>query len=99
MVETTQDILLLAKSFGILWVSIFFGLLFFYLAMMVRQAYRMMQEMRDRFNKVDTIIKDCYSKMDAGMSGFIYVADGVKLLVDTLKKRNIIKTKEKAKKK
>ncbi len=99
MIQTTADILDLTKAFGILWVSLFFGILFFYSAMMVRQMLLTLREMRLRFKKVDGLIQKCHAKMGAGVSGFLYIAEGIKILVKMLKDSKIIKPASKGKSK
>ena len=100
MIQTTNDILQIVKAFSLLWISICLGLLFFYSAMTVRQAFVMLRNTRKRLKKIDQIIKKCHNSMGQGASGMIYIMEGAKILIDSLKKKSEInKRKTKAKKK
>lgn len=97
MLQTTQDILDIAKAFGIIWVSLFFGIMFFYTAMMIRQFYMIMRSTRSRLKKIDGIIKQCHAKMGASATGFVYLMEGVKIIAQAIKKQKSTKVSEKNK--
>jgi len=94
MVENSQDILNIVKSISIALVAGLFSWFIFYLVMIVRQAFKLVKGARDKIQKIDYVISKFGSKLGEGVSGFIYIAEGVKLLIESINKK---KTKKKVK--
>jgi len=98
MIESTQDILNIIKSFGIFFVSVALAWFIYYLAMIMRQIFKTIKEMRERFRKLDGFIGKCRAKLDGGASGLLYIMEGVKVIMDSIdKKKKETKKRKKAK--
>lgn len=82
MIQSTQDILYIAKAFAILWVALFTGWFIYYLAMTAREGYLMMRGMRERISKVDAIIDSVKEKIEHSASYLLLIGEGMKKLVE-----------------
>jgi len=85
MFETSQDILNLAKTIGVLGLSLVLGLLIYYMAMTIRQAFKIVKEIRDKINKFDELMTLIKNKIENSTSHMYLLAEGVKKLVEIAK--------------
>jgi len=85
MIETSQDILNLAKTAGVIGLSIVLGLLLYYLAMSVRQIFKIVQETRARINKLDELMKMLKEKIEHSTSYLFLISEGVKKVIEIAK--------------
>lgn len=99
MLDSTQDILNIAKTIGVILLAGTLGWFFYYLAMIMRQIFKAIKEMRARFKKIDNLIDKCKSKLGEGASGILHIAEGVQLIVDSINERAKGKKKTRKKKK
>ena len=96
--ESSKDLLYVVISFCVLWLTIFIAWSIYYLAMIMRQVYQIIKEMRERINKVDEIIKLLKDKIEHSASYLVLISDGVKKLVEIVKEKGGSKKKGKKKK-
>ena len=99
MFETSRDLLNIVIAFCILWLSIFIAWFIYYLAMITRQAFHIVKEMRDRMHKVDEIIKSIKEKIEHSTSYLALIGEGVKKLVEVIKERTEKDKKKRRKRK
>ncbi len=101
LINTSQDLLLVIIAFSILGLTIFLAWFIYYLAMIMRQAYFTIKEMRDRIKKVDQILNAVKEKIDHSTSYLLIIGEGIKKLVELVKERseNWEKKKKKREKK
>lgn len=85
MFETSQDILNLAKTIGVIGLSFVLGLLVYYVAMTTRQIFKIVKEMRDRIHKIDELIKLAKAKLENSTSHMLLLVEGIKKLVEIAK--------------
>jgi hypothetical protein len=84
-IQTSKDLLYVALSFCVLWLTIFTAWLIYYLIMIFRQLYFSVREMRQRFNKVDEAIRAFKEKIEHSASYLLLIGEGIKKLVETAK--------------
>jgi CHASE3 domain sensor protein len=82
LIQTSGDLLNIVLAFCVLWFTIFVVWFIYYLAMMMRQAYKMTKEMHDRINKVDEIFQTVKDKIEHSASYLVLIGEGVKKLVE-----------------
>ena len=97
MLETSKDILNVVIAISIFGLAFFICWSGFYLAMMLRQIFKIIKEMRDRTHKIDEIIKLIKKKIEHSTSSLALISEGVKKLVEVVKER--AEKREKKKKK
>ena len=86
--ESSKDLLYVVISFCVLWLTIFIAWSIYYLAMIMRQVYQIIKEMRERINKVDEIIKALKEKIEHSASYLVLISEGVKKLVEVVKEKS-----------
>ncbi|OGL87316.1 hypothetical protein A3I40_01700 [Candidatus Uhrbacteria bacterium RIFCSPLOWO2_02_FULL_48_12] len=64
MLYTSKDLLYIVLAFCILWLTIFFSWALYYIALILRDAYRMFSDMRQRLDAVDQFIKVVTEKLE-----------------------------------
>ena len=87
MLETSKDILNIIIALSIFGLAFFICWSVFYLAMMLRQIFKIIKEMRDRTHKIDEIIKLIKKKIEHSTSSLTLIGEGVKKLVEVVKER------------
>lgn len=86
MFDTTQDILNIAKTVGVIALSFTISFLFWYLAMGAREVFRVFREMRDRMHKLDELIKLAKDKLSNSASNLLLIGKGVEKIAEIAKK-------------
>ena len=86
-IQSTDDILNLVISSAIILVSFTFTWFIYYLAMMMRQMFLIVKEMRARTQKLDVLIEELRAKFSGGLSGALYMVDGVKTIMKAINDR------------
>lgn len=98
LIQTSADLLNIVKAFIYLWVGVFFAWFIYYLAMMMRQAYLMTRDMRERVKKVDEAIKAFKEKIEHSTSYLLLIGEGIKKLVEVAREYGGEEKKKKRKK-
>ncbi|MDD5071825.1 MAG: hypothetical protein PHQ42_03765 [Patescibacteria group bacterium] len=88
LIQDSKDLLFVVLAFCILWLSIFLAWFIYYLAMIMRQAYKSVKETREKINKVDEILKSLKDKIEHSASYLALIGEGVKKLVEVVKERS-----------
>jgi len=99
MFETTKDILYIVLAFCALWVTIFLCWVIYYVAMILRQTYGLMADVKDKMHAIDEAIRGVREKLEHTSSYLALIADGARYLVAHLtekKKRGRPSKKEAA---
>jgi uncharacterized membrane protein affecting hemolysin expression len=102
MLETSKDLLNIIIAISVFGFTVLTCLAIFYLSMVLRQSFKIVQEMRDRLHKVDEVIKTLKEKIEHSTSYLMLIGEGVKKLVEVIKehtdkgkkKRTVKKKKE-----
>jgi hypothetical protein len=84
MLETSKDLLYVVISFCILWLTVFFCWMLYYLIMLLKQAYDLTRSIKDKVEKVETLIAFIRGKVEKSSSHLALVAEGVGQLVKYL---------------
>jgi CHASE3 domain sensor protein len=87
MIENSKDILYMAIAVAVLGFAALSGLAVFYLAMILRQMFRVVREMRSRLQKIDDLVKAIQEKIEHSASYLLLIGEGVKKLVEVIKER------------
>lgn len=87
LINDNQDLLYLVISISVLGLAFFTCWAVFYLAMILRQSFQVIKEMRDRLHKVDEIIDSVKEKIEHSASYLFLIGEGVKKLVEIMKGR------------
>lgn len=85
LVQTSHDLLNIVLAFCALWLAIFLGWFIYYMAMMMREVYKMTKEMHTRINKVDQLIDTLKEKFEHSASYLLLIGEGIKKLVEVAK--------------
>lgn len=97
ILETSKDVLYLSISFGVLLLSIITAWFIYYLAQIVRQIYKITEDMRERMKKIDEVVQMFKEKIEHSASYLFLIGEGIKKLVEII--RNYTEKKEKKSKK
>jgi hypothetical protein len=81
MFETTKDILYIVVAFCSLWVTIFLCWVIYYIAMILKQAYGMTKEVKEKMEKIDESIRGILEKLEHSSAYLALIADGARCLV------------------
>ena len=94
MLETSKDILniVLAISIGSIAFFLCWGL--YYLVQVGRNIYKMVSGFKERLDKIDEILKLVKDKVEHSTSYLLLIGEGVKKLVEIMKKREEKDTKD-----
>ena len=87
MIETSKDLLYVIIAVSVFGFTVFVCWAIFYLSMILRQAFKIIREMRDRLHKVDEVIKTVKEKIEHSTSYLMLIGEGVKKLVEVVEKR------------
>ncbi|MFH1661965.1 MAG: hypothetical protein ABIA02_02630 [Candidatus Falkowbacteria bacterium] len=88
LMETSKDLLYIAISISVAGLAFFTCWAIFYLAMILRQSFKIVKEMRERINKIDEIIKIIKEKACKKSAHIALVGEGVKKLFEMIKKHS-----------
>lgn len=88
MLENSQEILTMAKSVALIGFTAFVCWGLFYFAMILRQGFLIVKEMRDRIHTIDEIIKTLKDKIEHSTSYLLLISEGVKKLVEVVKDKS-----------
>lgn len=94
MLYTSQDLLYIVLAFCILWLTIFFSWVLYYIAMILRDAYRMFGEMKQRLESIDKFISVFTEKLEHTSSYLALLVDGFGKLVTYLQDKKGKKKRE-----
>ncbi|MDO8261259.1 MAG: hypothetical protein Q7T50_07270 [Candidatus Magasanikbacteria bacterium] len=86
MINNSQDLLTIIKAVSLLGFVFFVCWGLYYFAMILRQGYLIIKEMRDRIHMVDETIKAFKEKIEHSTSYLLLISEGVKQLVKVIKK-------------
>ncbi|MBU0648874.1 hypothetical protein KJ969_02120 [Patescibacteria group bacterium] len=81
MFESTKDILYIVIAFCALWVTIFLCWVIYYVAMILKQAYGMTNEFKERVAGIDEAIRGILEKIEHSSAYLALIADGAKYLI------------------
>lgn len=95
LIQNSQDLLNIVLAFCALWLTIFIAWFIYYMAMMMREAFKITKEMHERVNKVDKLIDSIKEKVEHPTSYLLLIGEGVKKLVELAKKEYGGKKKKK----
>jgi hypothetical protein len=85
LISNSKDILNISIAISVIGFTVFLCLATFYMAMILKQAYVIFKEMRDRLHKIDELIKSVKDKVDSSISYLLLISEGVKKLVEVIK--------------
>jgi len=85
LVQDSKDLLYLVIAFCALWLTIFLAWFIYYLAMIMRQVLKIIQETREKIAKINTVIKEFKEKMEHSASYLAVISEGVKKIGDIVK--------------
>jgi predicted PurR-regulated permease PerM len=85
LIQNSRDLLNIVIAFCILWLTIFFAWFIYYLAMMMKQFFQIVKEMRGRLKKVDDTIDALKEKIEHSASYLSLIGEGVKKLVEVIR--------------
>jgi len=88
LIQTSRDLLNIVLAFCFLWLTIFIAWFIYYLAMMMREVFKITREMHDRVNKIDHLIDLIKEKFEHNTAYLLLIGEGIKKLVDIAKKFN-----------
>lgn len=95
MLYTSKDLLYIVLAFCILWLTIFFSWALYYIALILRDAYRMFSDMRQRLDAVDQFLKVVTEKLEHTTSYLGLLVEGFGRLIAFLQERQANTTKRK----
>lgn len=94
MLYSSGDLLNIVLAFCILWLTILFSWALYYVALMLRDAYRMVEGMRERLNAVDQFIKLLSEKLEHTTSYLGLMVESMGRLLTFVQDRKATKKKK-----
>jgi hypothetical protein len=85
LLSNSKDALNLAIAASVVGLTVFLCLSTFYLAMILRQAFIIFKEMKDRLHKIDEVIRLIKEKVESSVSYLLLISEGMKKLVEVIK--------------
>ncbi|MDP3043461.1 MAG: hypothetical protein Q8N21_03590 [bacterium] len=85
LIENSQDLLNIVKAVSIFGLAVFICWAIFYFTMILRQMFKVVKEMRERFIKIDEVITALKEKIEHSASYLALIGEGVKKLVEVIK--------------
>jgi len=99
LIQNSKDLLYIAISISVVGLAVFICWAIFYLAMILRQSFKIIKEMRERINKIDEVIKIIKEKASKKSAHIALVGEGVKKIFEIIKKNSEKSSKKKKRKK
>lgn len=81
-----QDILYIVLAFCALWFTAFLCWLMYQVVTIIRHAHEVLELMERKLDLLETSITGIKSKFESGTAVFVTVADGLKRLVDVVRR-------------
>ena len=94
MFETSKDLLYVVISFAVLWLTIFFSWMLYYVIMILKQSNDMVKGVREKIEKVGETIEKIKEKFDHASNYVGFLAKAVEKLVEFTKEKKRKKKKE-----
>lgn len=88
MFSSSQELLDTAKALSIFLVAVFGCLALYYLAMILRQGFLSIKEMRLRIKKIDEIARAFKEKIESSASYLVLISEGLKKIVEIVGERS-----------
>ncbi|MFA4941889.1 MAG: hypothetical protein WC582_04875 [Patescibacteria group bacterium] len=88
LIQDSKDLLYIVIAFCVLLFTVFSVWLIYYLAMIMRQAYKIVKETREKINKVDEVLKALKEKIEHSASYLVLISEGVKKLVEVIREKS-----------
>ena len=88
MLETSGDILNIVLAISVFGIAFFLCWALYYLVMTLRQLFKAVKEVKEKMDKVDEAIKAFKDKIESSSSYLLLIGEGVKKLVEVMKRRN-----------
>jgi len=88
LIQDSKDLLYVVIAFCVLLFTVFSVWLIYYMAMIMRQAYKVVKETREKINKVDEILKSLKDKIEHSASYLVLISEGVKKLVEVIREKS-----------
>lgn len=85
MFESSKDVLNLAIALAVVGFAGFACWATFYFAMILRQMFMVIREMRERIKRVDELINSIKEKIEHTTSYLLLISEGVKKLTEVAK--------------
>lgn len=82
ILQDSRDVLYLSISFGVILLSVLTAWFIYYLAQIVRQIFKITEDMRERMNKIDEVVKLFKEKIEHSASYLFLIGEGIKKLVE-----------------
>jgi len=87
MLETSKDVLNIVLAISVLGISFFIAWSLFYLTMILRNLFKAVKEFKERLDKVDEAVTAFKNKIESSSSYLLLLGEGVKKLVEVMRKR------------
>lgn len=85
MLENSGDILNISIAVAVLALAFVTAWAIYYFAMLLRQGFKIVKEMRDRLHAIDELIQSLKEKIEHSTSYLYLMAEGVKKLTEIAK--------------
>lgn len=85
LLQDSKDLLYITIAFCVLFLSFFLVWLTYYLTMIVRQVYIIFKEVREKFQKLNDVIKEFKEKFDHSASYLALINEGIKKITKVVK--------------
>jgi predicted PurR-regulated permease PerM len=84
-IQNSQDILNIVKAISIFGISLFLIWFIYYLAMMMREIFKIIKETRENFKKIGDTIDSLKQKIENSASYLSLIVEGIKKIVEMAK--------------
>lgn len=95
--QTSQDALNITKAVSLAVFVVFICWALFYFALILRDVYKMVKDVRGWIHKIDEILNILKEKIESSASYLLLIGEGMKKLVEILRDRDEKRGKRKKK--
>jgi len=81
MLETSKDLLYVTLAFCLIWLTIFFSWMTYYVICIIRDVSRLTGRITNIVNRVDSMTRTVHEKFESGAASFSLAATAVKEVV------------------
>jgi predicted PurR-regulated permease PerM len=85
MFDTSEDILNIAKTVAVIGLSVITFIFIYYLVRIIRELFKIIEEMRERINKIDSLIQSVKDKIEHSTSYLLLISEGMKKVIEIAK--------------
>lgn len=89
MIESSKDLLYIVIAFCILWFTIVICWMIYYIAMILREAYKTVKDIHEKINRVEVFFQILREKLEHSSYHLALLVEGIRKLIDVYNKKKV----------